>query len=119
MAGRKSAEKALRWREILRRQADSGVSIREFCATEGLSEPSFYAWRKRLREPMKDGQQPPIASRRPQSNKGPLFLPVKMLDSAPAMEIIHPLGYRIQLTGEVDPVALRHVIEALDERDAR
>jgi hypothetical protein len=41
---------------------------------------------------------------------------VKLLDSAAALEIIHPLGYRIQVTGEVNPVALRHVIETLDER---
>jgi len=122
MARRKSAEKALRWREILRRQADSGVSVREYCASEGLSEPSFYAWRKKLREPMNDGRQAPQApgaSRRQQSDNGPLFVPVKLLDSAPTLEIIHPLGYRIQLTGEVDPIALRHVIETLDERGTR
>jgi transposase len=119
MAGRKSVEKASRWREILGRQADSGVSIRRFCAREGVSEPSFYAWRKRLREPVKNGRQPAVASRRQQSDDGPLFVPVKVLDNAPALEIIHPLGYRIQLTGEVDPVALRHVIQTLDERGTR
>ena len=119
MAGRKSAEKALHWQEILRRQAESGFSIREFCTMEGLSEPSFYAWRKRLREPVKNGRQPAVASRRRQSDDGPLFVPVKVLDNAPALEIIHPLGYRIQLTGEVDPVALRHVIQTLDERGTR
>jgi len=119
MAGRKRAEKALHWQEILRRQAESGFSIREFCTTEGLSEPSFYAWRKKLREPMKDGRQPPIVSRRQQPKNGPLFVPLNVLDSAPALEIIHPLGYRIQLTGEVNPIALRHVIETLDPRGTR
>jgi transposase-like protein len=48
MVGRKNAEKELRWREILERYADSGVSVREFCVSEGVSEPSFYAWRKKL-----------------------------------------------------------------------
>jgi len=119
MAGRKSAEKALRWREILGRQAESRVSIREFCATEGLSVPSFYAWRKKLREPTTDGRRPAAAIRRQPSDHGPLFVPVKLLESPPALEIIHPLGYRVQLTGEVDPVALRHVIQTLDERGAR
>lgn len=119
MAGRKSAEIALRWREILGRQAASGVSIREFCATEGLSQPSFYAWRKKLREPTRDDQLPPAATRRQPSDHGPLFVPVKLLESPPALEIIHPLGYRVQLTGEVDPVALRHVIQTLDERGAQ
>lgn len=119
MARRKSAEKALRWREILRRQADSGGSVREYCASEGISEASFYAWRKRLREPVKNGRQPPVASRRQQSDDGPLFVPVKLLENVPALEIIHPLGYRIQLAGEVDPIALRHVIDTLDGRGTR
>lgn len=119
MAGRKSSEKLLRWGEILRRQAESGVSIREFCTREGLSEPSFYAWRKKLREPMNDGGRPSAASGRQDSDNGRSFVPIKLLDSAPALEIIHPLGYRIQLTGEVNPLVLRHVIETLDGRGAR
>jgi hypothetical protein len=118
MSGRKRVEKALRWREILRRQAASGVSIRQFCTSEGLAEPSFYAWRKRLGQPTKDVRPPPEASRLQDGDHGPLFVPVKLLDSAPALEIIHPLGYRIQVTGDVNPVALRHVIEALAERGA-
>ena len=110
----------MRWREILGRQADSGLSIRAFCAAEGLSEPSFYAWRKRLRDPTNerrcDRSQEVTAQK---SDNGPLFVPVKLLDTAPALEIIHPLGYRIHVTGDVNPVALRHVIETLDERAAR
>jgi hypothetical protein len=41
--------------------------------------------------------------------------------SAPAdtLEIVHPLGYRIHVTGDVNPVTLRRVIDALDERAAR
>ncbi len=27
---------------------NSGLSIRWFCKQEGLSEPSFYSWRKRI-----------------------------------------------------------------------
>ena len=118
MAGRKSAEKVLRWREILRCQADSGLSIRAFCTREGLSEQSFYGWRKKLGDPTNGVQRPLVASRPQTSNNGPLFVPVKMLDTPPALEIVHPLGYRIQVTGEVNPVALRHVIETLDERGA-
>ena len=48
-----------------------------------------------------------------------LFVPLKLLDAATTLEIVHPLGCRIQVTGEVNPVALRQVIEALDERAAR
>jgi hypothetical protein len=119
MARRKSAEKSLRWREILKRQAESGVSIRRFCAAEGISEPSFYAWRKKLAEPTIDDPRGAIGRRPNESDQNPLFLPVSLLDSAPMLEIIHPLGYRIQVAGAVNPIALRQVIETLDGRGER
>ena len=115
MARKISAEKELYWREILNRQADSGFSVRKFCAREGVSEPSFYAWRKKLKERENDGTR----SRRDQPDNGRLFVPLKLLDASEPLEIIHPLGYRIQVTGNVNPVALRRVIEALDERGDR
>lgn len=36
------------WRERLVRFESSGLSVREFCSYEAVSEPSFYQWRKRL-----------------------------------------------------------------------
>ena len=49
MARKKSGEREALWRGILRRQAESGLPICRFCAVEGISEASFYAWRKKLR----------------------------------------------------------------------
>jgi hypothetical protein len=37
-----------RWRERISRWRQSGVSIAEFCRREEISQPSFFAWRKRL-----------------------------------------------------------------------
>ena len=98
---------------------ESGVSVRQFCAAEGLSEPSFYTWRKRLAVPRESDSHLPVAKHRPEVVEGPRFVPLRLLDSDPAIEIIHPLGYRIQLTGNVNPIALRHVIETLDARGRR
>ena len=36
------------WREALQRFAASGLSIREFCQREQLTESAFYAWRRTL-----------------------------------------------------------------------
>jgi hypothetical protein len=36
------------WRERVRRQVQSGLSIVQFCAQEGLRAKSFYAWKRRL-----------------------------------------------------------------------
>ncbi len=37
------------WRERVSRQESSGKSISEFCRQEGISPPSFFAWKRRLR----------------------------------------------------------------------
>jgi hypothetical protein len=39
---------ATRWRERISRWRQSGLSIAEFCRREQISQPSFFAWRKRL-----------------------------------------------------------------------
>lgn len=51
----RDAEKERFWREIIRRQLRSGQSIRGFCRDEALSEPSFYAWRRELKQ--RDGKR--------------------------------------------------------------
>ena len=120
MAGRKNAKKELGWREILKRQADSGVSVREFCTSEGVSEPSFYAWRKKLGMQKDDRARPrPERRRKDRSGNGRLFVPLQVLDTAATLEIMHPVGYRIHVSGDVNPETLRQVIEVLDERGGR
>jgi hypothetical protein len=97
------------------------LSVRGFCAAEGISEPSFYAWRKRLRTRNVNGTRAfetnDAATRGCRQRQ--LVHSLQLLDTAGTLEIVHPLGYRIQVTGDVNPVALRHVIETLDERAAR
>lgn len=119
MGRQQNGETETRWREILERQAGSSLSIRSFCAAEGIQEPSFYAWRKRLRLRMANGARTVRqAARREKAgdDNTRLFIPLKLLDAATTLEIVHPLGYRIHVTGDVNPVALRHVIETLDAR---
>lgn len=121
MARKKNGAVEARWREILQRQAVSGMSVRGFCAAEGISEPSFYAWRKKVRTRNVNGARAVGSERRREevADNASLFIPFQVLDTAATLEIVHPLGYRIQVTGDVNPVALRHVIETLDERAAR
>jgi len=38
------------WAERIVAQQRCGVSVKQFCKEQGLTEYSFYAWRKRLRE---------------------------------------------------------------------
>ena len=121
MARKQNGNIEARWRGILERQAVSGLSIRGFCAAEGIGEPSFYAWRKRLRSRQVNGAQtvPKEVRREQAGGDARLFVPLQLLDAASTLEIVHPLGYRIHVTGDVNPMTLRRVIETLDERAAR
>lgn len=57
-----------RWRETLLLQQSSGLTVLAFCKREGLSESSFYAWRRT------------IAARDAAtcSSGAPLFLPITL-----------------------------------------
>ena len=115
MAGRKSAEKAAYWREMLAAQAESGRSIRQFCLQQGVSQPSFYAWRRRLAEARGGGRESRTSGRRAQASpKGGDFISLRLVDTASSLEVIHPRGCRIRITGDVDPTTLRRVLDALD-----
>ncbi len=52
--GRRSLEKESFWRAHVERQAAGGGAIRQYCRDHGLSEPSFYTWRRELR--IRDGE---------------------------------------------------------------
>lgn len=73
------------WRDAVRRQADSGLPVREFCRRHRLNEPSFYGWRRTLQE--RDARQPAAP---------PAFLPVVVRDEQP---IVHDAGIVIELRG--------------------
>ena len=67
------------WQERLERFRQSGLTTSAFCDREGVSTPSFYAWRRRLRI------DPPAAA------DSPRFLPVQVL-SSPQVELVLPCG---------------------------
>jgi hypothetical protein len=51
MGRRKRDEaKAAHWRGHVAAQDSSGLSVRAYCAEQGLREPAFYAWKRTLRE---------------------------------------------------------------------
>ena len=103
------------WQEIMDRQADSGLSIRAFCRQEGISEASFYLWRRKLQ----GCGQPGVAKGREADSDNGQFIPLTLIGTSEPMEVVHPLGYRIRITGEVDVAALDQILDVLDGRAAR
>ena len=47
---RMAVPKGEEWTERIAAQQRSGISVKQFCQEQGLTEYSFYAWRKRLQK---------------------------------------------------------------------
>lgn len=59
------------WQKRMRRFASSQMTVAQFCLSEGVSQPSFYQWKKKLRELPSDAKPKPSAA-------GVQFLPLQL-----------------------------------------
>lgn len=59
------------WRQRLQRFAPASMTVAQFCQLEGVSQASFYKWKKTLREL---SQQPSPESTQPEASFVPLRL---------------------------------------------
>ena len=130
MAGRRAGRDPAKerfWRQMVRRWARSGISIREFCNREALSAQSFYAWRRVLtqrdQETGAGAAQPGASGRVETPPELPRFVPVHVIadDSvvsrpAPGIEVVLASGTLIRVPRGVDRQTLADVIAALEQR---
>lgn len=119
--GPRDAGKERFWRGCITRWRGSGLSVREFCRREALSEPSFYSWRRELAR-REQGQAVPHRSSRPRLRRTPkptAFVPVHILatrSNQAAVEIILPRGRRVRVRPGFDHVTLEAVLDLLERR---
>ena len=121
----RDAAKAKFWRQALRQFAASGQSVRAFCTQRGLSEPSFYAWRRTLAQ--REAAIQAAKTGAPAASPAPAFVPIRLTattsagttapDTAP-IEIVLPGGTRIHVQPPVDRQTLIQVVTALRSADA-
>jgi transposase-like protein len=101
MASGKAAQRAKVWREVIRRQQSSGLSIAEFCRREGLAQATFYNWRQKLAA----------------DDHGPfLELQLPHLNNAAACEIVLP-DCRVVVPPAFDADSLRRLLDVLRQED--
>ena len=98
----KAATKDDQWRERIAEQERSGLSVKQFCKDRGLTECSFYAWRKRLRkkEPVRFALVERGAARQESATEA-------------CLELVLASGERLRIGNGVDAMTLHTVLEAL------
>ena len=97
----KAEQRREQWRQRIAEQEKSGQSVSGFCREEGLSGPTFYAWRQRLRK-----QNTPVR--------------FALVEAKPAREAVAPLdlilasGDRLRIPA--DAATLKLVLAVLREQ---
>ena len=99
---KRTAARSESWRERLAEQERSGLSVKRFCEEQGLTEQSFYLWRKRFQK-----QQP---MRFALVETGSTW---QQRATEPGLELVLATGERLRIGAGVDPTVLRRVLEAL------
>ena len=99
---RAAIPKVEEWAERIAAQQHAGISVKQFCKERGLTEYSFYTWRKRLQQ------------------TGPVRF--ALVDRSPrrqeraaeaALELVLATGERLRIGTGVDPATLRAVLDVL------
>lgn len=109
------------WRDRVARWQASGLSVRVFCRRQGLTEPTFYYWKRELRardevtaSSPRPAAQRPAASRPPAKSPRPAFVPLTVLPSATlAVEVRCPSGH-VVLVSACDAASLASLFAALN-----
>ncbi len=94
--------KADEWAERIAAQQRSGISVKQFCKEQGLTEYSFYAWRKRLQE--KGLVRFALVERSVRRQER---------TAEAALELVLATGERLRIGTGVDTATLRAVVDVL------
>lgn len=97
-SGQRTTSRNEYWREQIAEQERSGLSVHRFCEERGMSEPTFYVWRKRLRN------QAPVKF---------ALVETRQVAAEAGLELVLATGERLRITAGVDATTLRTVLAAL------
>ncbi len=110
---RQDRKKEVFWRRVIRRQPDSGMSVRAWCRKHSVRESSFYWWRTQLAR--RDAHAPALVPVRITADRSASdafdLSAVSGADSR--IEIILPARRCVRLIGSVDRQALTDVLAVL------
>ena len=98
---RRSPERERFWREAVAGHKKSGLSVRAFCVDRGLSEPSFYAWRRELAQ-----------RGRAAKSLAATFVPVQVVADS-MVEVVLPGGVVVRVPPATDATAVARLVAAL------
>ena len=108
----RSAEKERFWQGVLKEQSKSGLTVKAFCQQQGVSVPSFYAWRRKLSKRNSDA--------RGQEDDPPRMVPVTVIPPVPTtprenvpIEIVTPNGFTLRVDRALSPADIAALLQVV------
>jgi transposase-like protein len=106
-SAKRRSEREQFWRRLIHQQERSGASIKAFCRSQGVSQPSYFAWRKKL-----------ALGERTNSRKDFVAVQVipKTVAGSSSIEIVLDRDRRVRVEPGFDRQLLSDVLAVLEER---
>ena len=109
----RDVRKEQQWRQRFRQWRASGLTVRAFCEERGLSEPSFYAWRRVLAE----------RGAEERGAEASVFVPVEVVSelplgvaARPPLELVVSERRLVRVHPGFDAATLRQLLAVLEEK---
>ena len=102
-------EKRQFWQMAINTWQDSGMSVSRFCKAEGLTEGTFYNWRKKLTD-----EQSQTSKEKDLNSSA--FIQLTMPKNDPvALELVLSSGNTLRISSTADSTTVINVLSALRE----
>jgi transposase-like protein len=117
MARIDSAERRRFWQDLFAKRAALGLSVAQVCQDAGVSQATFYAWRKRLQSSRRTSAVV-VGSRRGLTKKASPLVPVRIVsdridaDPTPTMIVELPGAVRVRIPPGCDASTIQAVLQA-------
>jgi transposase-like protein len=119
MARTVDLDKVAAWQDRLDRFEAGQVSIAQFCRDEGVSQASFFSWRKKLASQKRRPQARQTTSASPGAKPpSAAFQAVRIVSAAGGLAVELRGGTKLQIPTS-DPATLELAIQTLVHSDAR
>ncbi len=116
-------QKEAKFQELIRQQQSSGLTVRDFCANEGVAYSTFYYWRKKLQGNRGKNEFIPLIVKSPgsilsqgqsRSSRDQGFKPDQMTEDHLLLELVYPNGTLLRIKNDLDLAHLRALIHLYD-----
>ena len=114
MSKARDAKREAFWRQVVRRRIESGMTIADFCAAEGLKTTTYHYWQRTIKH------RDSLTSDKTESAGSPVLAAVQVIDDRDdqaGVEVVATNGYVVRVGQQATAEQVRRVLQAVSGLD--